>query len=149
MPQFDQTQYPVGMDVDANGYPIPKVSAQLTGSNVIQPTDIQSHLQTTIQTHNAVSVALSGNSVGSWIDADGFDKIGCTMAGDNSFSNSCSIHWSNDGSTLHGAESIIATGTGQQRAGITDTKSRYFRLVLGNNDSAAAHTMSAWAFLKA
>lgn len=128
---------------------ITESSTTLNASNVIQPIDIQSHLQTTIQTHNAVSVATVTASNGtSWLDTDGFDKIAVTLLNDASTSSSLSIQWSSDGTTIQGYDlSIIPTGTGQQRSAITDTKMRYARIQIYNGDTAA-HTMSAWAYLK-
>lgn len=118
------------------------------GSQNIQ---IAKRKQTTIQTHNAVSVALSSFSNGDniWHDADGYDKLACTLLTDlSSLNSSVSVIWSNDGSGTQGVESVIAGGTGQQRVGITDIKARYFKIQVFNNDSTAAHTMSAWAYLK-
>jgi hypothetical protein len=66
----------------------------------------------TIQTHNAVSVPLSNYSNGSWIDCDGFSDIGVTFVSDsNTLNSSISLHWSNDGSTKHGDETLVATST--------------------------------------
>jgi hypothetical protein len=50
---------------------------------------------------------------------------------------------------LHGYDPVLASGTSKERTvkGI-QTASRYMRMKLINGD-AAAHTMSAWAYLKA
>lgn len=120
----------------------------LTGSNVAQPTDLQSRYSQTIQTHNAVSVGASGSSIGTWIDTEGFAKLAITFANDNSTGSKINIHWSNDASSIHGFDdSVGGTTMSQQKTGIVDTKARYARLALFNTDTVA-HTMSAWAYLK-
>lgn len=113
-------------------------------------TDIQSHLQTTIQTHNAVSVtANNGFSSSSWIDTDGYDKIAIITKNDAATASNININWSPDnGTTLVGFEAIIPSATVQYRAGITDTKARYCRIDVVNGDTIA-HTMSSWVYLKA
>jgi hypothetical protein len=149
-----QEQYVHAMAEDTEtGKPMPKVAATLTGSNIAQPVDIQARLSQTIQTHSGVSVAPSGNSAGNyastWIDCDGFDKIGITLNNDAATSSNIDIYWSNDNSAIHGREqNVIPSGTLAIRAGITDVKARYARVYVFNND-AAPHTFSAWAYLKA
>jgi hypothetical protein len=65
--------------VNANG----NVQVDLEEASSIIPIDLQSRLASTIQTHNAVSVALSTSSTEStWHDADGFDKVGATLLND-------------------------------------------------------------------
>jgi hypothetical protein len=135
-----------GRGIDTNN-PLP---IKHSASDIIQPVEIQSKYAQTIQTHNAVSVPLSNYSNGSWIDCDGFSDIGVTFVSDsNTLNSSISLHWSNDGSTKHGDETLVATSTPMFKQGVTSIKSRYVRVVLGNQDSALAHTMSAWAYLKA
>lgn len=115
----------------------------------IQPIDIQSHLQTTIQTQSGVTVAPGTNSdSSSWIDTDGFDKLACTMINDAGTNAMIQLLWSNDGSSIHFYENLVATGTSQQKGAITETKSRYVKVRLNNSDTAP-HIMSAWAYLKA
>lgn len=110
---------------------------------------LNSHLQKTIQTHNAVSVAGSnGTSASSWIDTDGFDKLAVTLLNDASTSSSITIFWSNNGSTSHGIDDNLVNNTVNVKSTILDTKSRYAMIRLNNAD-AAAHTMSAWVLLKA
>jgi hypothetical protein len=127
------------------------VNIDITQSDVIVPMDIQSHLQSTIQTHNAVSVALSSASAeANWHDSDGFDKLAVTLLSDSGTGNNhVVVMWSNDATTYQGSDVVIVQGTGFQRSGITDTKSRYFKLQVFNNDATIAHTMSVWAYLKA
>jgi hypothetical protein len=122
----------------------------LTGSDMILPVDIQSKLAQTIQTHNAVSVgATNGSSAQtSFMDCDGFDKLAITVNADATIQFSATITWSNDGTSIHGVETILAQAAGQSRAGILDIKARYAKVTLFNFD-AAAHTVSAWAYLKA
>lgn len=122
---------------------------QISGTNIMQPIDIQSHLQTTIQTHNAVSVAASAAPFNaSWIDSNGYDKLAVTLLSDATTTNNATVAWSNDGVTQHGFDTIISNGSGgTTRSGILDTKARYFKVSIFNGDTVA-HTMSAWAYLK-
>jgi hypothetical protein len=135
-----------GRGIDTNN-PLP---IKHSASDIIQPVEVQSKYASTIQTHNAVSIALSGSSIPStWIDCDGFDKLACTMINDASTNSWANIYWSNDGTTLHGFETMFASNAQQQKSGIVDIKARYAKVVLGNADASLAHTMSAWAYLKA
>lgn len=127
--------------------PLPVDVAQ---ADAMIPTDIQSHLQNTIQTHNAVNVALNSFSDGSWIDTDGFDKVVATIANDAATSNSVDLFWSPDGTNIQSVDSgIIPSGTLQRRSVVTDTKMRYIRVRLNNLDTSAAHTMNGFLYLKA
>jgi hypothetical protein len=122
---------------------------KVTTDDII-PVDIQARLAQTIQTHNAVSVAAGNVSAQSaFMDLDGFDKIALTLLNDGATNSSALIYWSNDGSTIHGNETIIANATAQQKQGILDIKARYAKVVLSNGDGALAHIMSAWVLLKA
>jgi hypothetical protein len=136
-----------GNAISANN-PLP---VDMGGNTAIVPIDVQSRLQTTIQTHNAVSVALSGSSYGDnlWHDSDGFNQLGLTLLNDASATCSLSVYWSNDGVNMHGCETAIASSAGQYKTALIDTKARYFKCQVINGDAALAHTMSAWAYLKA
>lgn len=105
----------------------------------------------TTQTHNAVSIALSGSSLGTnvWIDTNGYGTVAITMMNDNGTTNSgANLQWSNDGAAVHGIDTILASAPNQYKSASTPTKARYLRVQLLNNDAAAAHTMSAWVYLK-
>lgn len=131
---------------DENGED-PKV--KLSGSDVQVPIDIQYRAAQTIQTHNAVSVALSSNSIeATWHDADGYDKIAATLFVDANINCQIDIQWSNDGSTWQATDALIVAGVANRRSGIIDVRARYFKFQVYNNDAALAHTMSAWAYLK-
>lgn len=123
----------------------------IEGAEATVPVDIQSRYATTIQTHNAVSVPLSSTSTGSFIDVDGFDKISVIATNDNTTSTwAVNLIWSIDGVTDHGYEILLASGAlGNKTIKITDTKARYVKVQLQNTDATLAHTMSAWAYLKA
>jgi hypothetical protein len=142
----------LGNPIDASN-PLP---VDVNTADAIQPTDIQSHLQTTIQTHNAVSVAISAWSVESnWHDSDGYITISGTIKNDSSsVNNGVAILWSNDGTNLHGQDVTLASGSGAgydgtARSFSVPTKARYFKIAIANYDSVAAHTMSAWTYLTA
>lgn len=135
--------------IDANGNSVGLV--ELTGSNIPEaqaiPYQIVKRKQTTIQTHNAVSVGASSSSIGSWIDCGGFDKLGATLFNDAATSSGLVLQWSNDGVTFHGYESLISTSTLKEKIAETSVKARYVRLQVWNDDTVP-HTMSAWAYLK-
>jgi hypothetical protein len=118
-------------------------------SNSMTPIDVQSRLQTTIQTHNAVSVAATtGTSDSSWIDTDGFNELAITLMNDATTNSSADLYWSHDGSSIHGVEANFIPSDGiQKKVANTITKARYMKLHIFNTD-AASHTMSAWAYLK-
>lgn len=116
----------------------------------IRDSNIKTHTQKTIQTHNAVNLGINTWSIEStWRSCDGFDKLAASLADDGNFSNGLVVYWSFDGVTLHSQETIIIVGVRSAGSGITDIKAPYFKLSLGNTETAAAHTLSAWAFLKA
>jgi hypothetical protein len=120
----------------------------IAGSNIMLPVDIQGHLSQTIQTHNAVSVASSGNATQtSWMDCNGYTDISLTLQNDATALCLASISWSNDGVNTHGQDSgVIPLSSKNFGAGSTKVKARYAKVIIGNNDSIA-HTMSAWAYL--
>mgnify|MGYP001133442024 CR=1 FL=1 len=123
--------------------------AILESSEVQIPIEIQGHLQQTIQTHAGVSIVPTSSSASVWIDTQGFDKIGATFINDASTNSSLSLQWSNDGVTVHGYEPLIVSATTKEKAGSTETKARYVKVNVWNNDSTAPHIMSAWLYLKA
>src|SRR5574342_1168272 len=117
-------------------------------TNGIVPTDIQSHLTSTIQTHNAVSVpATTGTSASAWFPCDGYDKLALILLNDAATNSAMNIRWSFDNSTIHGNEQPMTTQTLKERAAIVDVKAPFFQVFIANTD-ASAHTMSAWAYLK-
>jgi hypothetical protein len=144
-----------GNAIDQNN-PLP---VDLTTSEAIIPTDIQNHLTQSIQTHNAVSVPLSGNSAqgngSSFAPCDGFKDISITVSNDNNTSTiSIAIQWSFDGTNVQGGTSLVSNqpcnAWGNTKTfTINDIQAPYFRVALVNGDATAAHTMSAWAYLKA
>lgn len=137
-------------NIDPNtGQPIQPVI--LTDTPFIQPTDIQNHLTSTIQTHNAVSVPLSNGSYGTnstFYSCDGFNNISVILKNDAATSSTVSIDWSYDNSAIAWNE-LVKSDSNASKGGIVDVKAPYFRVFAYNGDAAAAHTMSAWAYLKA
>lgn len=125
-------------------------NTQLSAASIVLPVQLDSHVSQTIQTHNAVSVALSGTSDGAtFLDCNGFDRVCGTMLNGTSGTFSVILLWSNDGVTNHGFETVQNGVTGTLAQWDTGTKARYVKIRLLNSDGAAAHTMSAWAYLKA
>lgn len=123
---------------DANGNLVDgRYDVQLTGSNA-----------KTIQTHNAVSLAASSiSSNPTFIDCNGFKELAVTVMNDATTSSTVELYWSNDNVTVHGTEILASANTAKWRVGSTPIKARYLKVNLQNGD-AAAHTMSAWAYLK-
>jgi hypothetical protein len=104
----------------------------------------------TIATHVEASVPAGSYITSDWHDADGYDKIAITLTNDSAANSAVDVDWSHDGKTPQGKElNLIPDASTLQRAGITETKARYFRVILKNRDSATAHVMSAFAYLKA
>jgi hypothetical protein len=64
---------------------------------------------------------------------------------------SVNVEFSNDGTTYQGLQIFSSvTSTGSSRGSLrVETRARYARINIYNNDSAIAHTISAWAYLKA
>jgi hypothetical protein len=118
-------------------------------SNSVLAIDVQSRLQSTIQTHNAVSVAINGGtSDSSWIDTDGFDKAVFSCLNDAATNSYLILYWSTDGTNIHSSDTTNVTNSLRINY-VFDTKMRYVKLRIVNTDTGAAHTMSAWAYLKA
>jgi hypothetical protein len=127
----------------------PTVIADLSQNQNQLPVNVSYHESTTIQTHNAVSVAATGASTeSSWHDASGYTQLNMTMLCDANVSTYAYVFWSNDGVSQHGLDNIIASGVKLYGSGTISVRARYFKLQVGNND-AASHTMSAWAYLLA
>jgi hypothetical protein len=134
-----------GRGIDTNN-PLP---IKHSASDIIQPVEVQSHYASTVQTHNAVSVPANNSSrMTTFIDCDGFDKVSITLSNDSATASYISLIWSNDGVSNHGLEDNLASNALQQKAYLTDVKSRYLKVQVANTDTVA-HTISAWAYLKA
>lgn len=136
---------------DENKHPIQDV--QLTGSNIPEAQAIPYHIvkrkQTTIQTHNQVSVGASGGiSDSAWIDCLGFEKLAFTVLNDAAKPNHVHIWWSNDGINNQGITlNAVPSTSDQHRAGEVSVMARYVKIRLNNGDTVS-HIMSAWAYLK-
>lgn len=137
--------------LNANGDWVTRVGGEISvgESLAVVPVDIQKRYAETIQTHNAVSVALSGSSNSTYIDCDGFDKLAINLKNDGNTSSQVNLLWSSDGSSQIGYETILTSGTSQYRSAISDIKARYVLVQIQNLDASLAHTMSSYAYLKA
>jgi hypothetical protein len=126
------------------------INTNITGSEVMQPVDIQSRYQQTIQSHAGVMVAPNvWSSMTGWIDTNGFDSIALTVKNDAATNAKGNIDWSHDAANTHGSDIVIPTSANFTLAGSVPTKARYAKVVIQNQDAAASHTLSAWAYLKA
>ena len=125
-----------------------EVKANISNAEVMQPVDVQSHYQLTVQTHAGVMIAPSVGSGSVWIDTNGFTEIAFTIANDASTATSVDVTWSHDGVGTHGVEYGVIPGTARYKAINLSTKARYVKLTITNTDTAA-HTVSGYAYLKA
>jgi hypothetical protein len=134
---------------DASSSSTGALGVNVKQADAIVPVDIQNRLASTIQTQSGVSIAPSGsNLLANFIDCDGFDKVAGTLMNDAATNNSLNLKWSNDGTNFHGDELILASAAVQKRPFETGVKARYLKVEALNGD-VAAHTMSAWVYLKA
>ena len=103
----------------------------------------------TFQTHTSVNVnASSWSSPSAWIDTQNFSKIGLTFAFNASIDNELLVQWSHDALNIQGEEpSLIPKMVARFRAGKFDTKARYVRVLIKNND-ASARTLNSWLYLQ-
>lgn len=134
--------------INSSGQPEDQVVAVLTGSNVQIPVNISYHESTNIQTHNAVSVPLNGNSQSSFYSSIGWDKIAGIFKTDANHAVSATIGWSNDGVSIISYETAV-NKTATDGNWETPIKAPYFKILMFNNDATLAHTMSTWIMLKA
>jgi hypothetical protein len=121
----------------------------ITGSDVMQPVDIQSHYQVTVANHAAVLVAPNAaNSFATFTDTNGFDRLSFTQKSNVSLNGRVQIVWSNDGVSLDSYENV-QTNVAQYRSGEVGTKARYAKLHFDNLDATTAQTISTTMYLKA
>ena len=133
--------------IDENGN---SVSGSIEQSAIIVPVDIQTRYSKTFQTYAGQVAPPKGSAISSWIDVDGFDKVGITaILSNDSFVTNITVRWSHDGSTVHGEETNISTGSSGKRAVGTDTKARYMQIQAYNGSDTLAQTVDIWAYLKA
>jgi hypothetical protein len=129
------------------------MSIDPTTGKIMPKYELAKRTAKTIKTHNNKSIPLSGNlSNDNWEDADGFIDLAVTVLNDANTQFAVTVLWSNDKVTTQGAEVLLSGATGvwsNSRAGQTPVKARYFKIIILNNDAAAAHVFNAWAYLKA
>ena len=146
LPQHEKTDGT--MVLTGKNNPLP---ASIESSNIMQPVDIQSHYQQTVQTHTGAMIAPGVWSTPStWVDCAGFDNVALNMSNDATTATRVHMLWSNDGVTGIGTDyDVLPNASGYQtRSAIVGTKARYCKPSILNGD-AAPHTMSAWVYLKA
>jgi hypothetical protein len=84
-----------------------------------------------------------------WIDTDGFDKVAFTYISDAASSNTAHVLFSNDNTNIHDIVlNALPTQAVKERGLVVETRARYVKLRIANNDGAAPHTFNAWAYLK-
>lgn len=125
-----------------------EVSVGVTSSDIMQPVDLQSRYQQTIQTHTATMVAPDGVGQSVYVDTNGFDRLAVTVTTDSTMGTKIQLVWSNDGVSQHGVDSLSSTPD-KWYTHETATKARYVKIYVVNNDASAPHTMSSWTYLKA
>lgn len=102
-----------------------------------------------LQTHNGANIPLSGASVSiGFIDCLGYSNISGSVKTDAAHSWRLKLQWSYDGTTIFETNHVVVTGTtadgGFNPIGI---RAPYVKIALLNDDTGAAHVMSAWVYL--
>ncbi|MEH7209610.1 hypothetical protein V7094_25920 [Priestia megaterium] len=118
----------------------------LEDAEIMMPSDLQNRHSETIQVITASTVTAGNSATSSWYDCDGFSAIGITLASDAPKESSIIIQWSNDGTNLHGEETL-ASGNSQYKPAHTNKVADYVRLKVINGDTAS-HVMNAWLNLQ-
>jgi len=124
------------------------LKVKIDSSDIQLPIQIQSRLTSVVQSHNNVLIPPTtwSESTG-WFDCSKFDKLALSIANDANVSSQAQVIWSFDQNGRHGLDTIIPTGTSQQKSGITDIKAPYCKISVKNDDSAS-HTVNVNIFLK-
>lgn len=103
----------------------------------------------TVPIIEGVSVNLDSYYESGWIDVQGFNQVGFAIKNDGATSSAMDLDWSYDGKTAHGKDLyVIPSAETVLRAGHTDIKAPYMRVIVKNRDKLAPHVMSAYAYLK-
>jgi hypothetical protein len=104
-----------------------------------------------VQTHDNVTVGADKSSISSmWVKLDGFSKASCICKGDGTHQMSMSIAWylSNNNPSFLFEEAITSVQNVPGQAVVIDVKAPYAKLKVVNKDTANAHVMNAWMYLK-
>lgn len=120
----------------------------LEDAEIMLPVDVQNHHQELIQTHNAVSIALSGTSASSYTEVRGFDKIGINVNMTSGTGMSVYVDFSYDG--VNYISTITAyDGTANNVAVEVPVTAPFARINIKNKDASSAKTTTAYIYLKA
>ncbi|MGF9741587.1 hypothetical protein ABEX38_29910 [Priestia megaterium] len=123
----------------------------ITGSDIMQPVEIQGRLSQVVQAQNAVSVPANNWNNSSFIDCAGFDSITVNVVVDNISANAfVECGWSNDGVNIHG-KTLLSSGMSAALQGtfVAPVGLRYARVQIKNQDATNARTVSALVNMKA
>lgn len=100
---------------------------------------------------NTVIGAAANNTTTSWQDTDGANTISANVRSDsNSGKFTVTVIWSDDQSTVIGAEQILPSAVAvwsNARSSETGVKAKYFKFIIVNDDTVT-HTFTALAGLK-
>lgn len=132
---------------------------EVTGSNLIQPVDVQGRLTQLIQTQAGVTILPNAFNYGSWIDShvDGspLTYLGVTASMTSGTGMAVVVDYSHDnGSTVMGSHTLYDStlslfATGSKDYPEIQLPARYFRIAVKNKDASNPKTTSANAYLKA
>jgi hypothetical protein len=132
-----------------NGDGTYSVNTALTDSDAILPTGVEYRKQKMVP--HAAGQVIASNQTGEptgWIDTNDYNAIAFTMLNDAAVNSTAHVLWSNDGVATHGITvNALATATSKEREILIETRARYAKLRIANND-AAPHTFSSWGYLK-
>ena len=119
----------------------------IDSADIMVPVEVQGHHSEAIQTQNAVSIASNATSTGTWIQTDGFDKVGVNVMMTSGAGMTAVVETSFDGATKHGGKTVYSGSEADvaEEIGIT---APYIRLAI-KNTSTAAKTTTAYLYLKA
>jgi len=129
------------------------LNTQLTGSSLTQDSGLFTrrggHQEIPI---NAVSIAAGSSKFASFVDVTGYDSVTVFVGSDAAHNFSLRLDWSPDAANLNGHYNANIVLNNQSLSANSAAVSRqqglakYMRVVLINNDTTAAHTMTAWVF---
>lgn len=124
-------------------------SVGISSSEIMQPVDIQSHYQQTIQGHVGVTIPPESYSSSVWIDTAGFNELAISVQCASSQSHAMTTDWSFDGVNPQGFESVKDLPSAGTRMTVSiPTKARYIKFNVRNN-LTTPNTVSSWVYLKA
>lgn len=83
-----------------------------------------------------------------WIPVTGYTKLGLNMTQTGVFETAMDLAWSHDGVNVHGKDlNFIPSASTLQKAGVTDIKAPYVRVIVKNTNATNSNNMTAYTYL--